>query len=220
MTAEDNVEETVMLTRRDRRRAGARAVPEPNEAPPLDRDEEPGADPSSDQEATVVVDRSPTGTSEPADEATVVVDRSPTVVPEPADDATVVVERGSTTGPDAADDATVVVARPARRARRDDDAVRDDAAAEEPVPSDAEVTAFAAPAERAPAIYKPRPAPREPSAPPVVVGGESPTRADDPSRPSVAKQARRWGMLTLVAFGVACVASVAGLVGVGLLALG
>nr|WP_201468698.1 hypothetical protein [Microbacterium hydrocarbonoxydans] len=211
MTADENVEETVMLTRRDRRRAVARGVSEPSAAP---EDAAPEDAAPEDSDAPEGAD-APSADPSPVDEATVVVDRSANVASEPVDEA------------------TVVVARPARRSRRDDDAdaSSDDRAVAEqslPQPSDAEAVtdadagamAFAAPAEPAPAIYKPRPAPLEPSAPPIVVGAEAPTRTDDPERPSVAKQARRWGVLTLVAFGVACVASVAGLIGVGFLALG
>lgn len=210
MTAdEDNVEETVMLTRRDRRRAGAKASAESTAAPGAE-DARPSDDARPlDDEATIVVARSSLGA----------VDAADTVGPADDDSASV-------------DEATVVVSRPqrrARRARRADESVAGESAADESAagdsegahrPADAAAEPFAAPAGPTPSIYKPRPAPQGASAPPVVVGAMAPTRTDDPERPSVAKQARRWSVLTLAALAAACVISVAGLVGVGFLALG
>lgn len=77
---------------------------------------------------------------------------------------------------------------------------------------------FEAPTDApAPAIYRPRAAPRGPSAPPVVVGAAAPTRAADPDLPSVAKQGLRWSKLALIACSAACIVSFAGLVALGFL---
>lgn len=175
MTGEE-AEETVILTRRDRRRGGA------------------GPDAAEEQ------------------------------TPSDVDEATIVVERANTVpDPDAPDEATVVASRPApRRLRRKrvDRAVPDPSEAAE-VAASRRVDSFAAPTEGpAPAIYKPRPAPLAPVAPPVVVGAAAPTRVEDPGLPSVAKQGRRWSMVTLVAAAGACVVSVAGLVALGFVVFG
>lgn len=187
--SETDVEETVMLTRRDRRRAGAASQPSE-------------ADPQSAESSAEDLPET--------DDATIVVDRS-----RPRDGGT-------------ADEETVVVARPARRIRRRDEAASTPPASSpaesdpdaQPAPdADADASPFAAPAEPAPAIYKPRPAPLVPGAPPVVVGAAAPSRVDDPDKPSVARQSRRWSMLSLGAFAAACVVSVAGLAGVVVLVL-
>lgn len=199
--SETDVEETVMLTRRDRRRAGAAS--QPSEADPQSAESSAEDLPETD-DATIVVDR-----SRPRDAGT-------------------------------ADEETVVVARPARRIRRRDEAASTPPASSpaesdpdarpapdaQPAPdadpspdADADASPFAAPAEPAPAIYKPRPAPLVPGAPPVVVGAAAPSRVDDPDKPSVARQSRRWSMLSLGAFAAACVVSVAGLAGVVVLVL-
>lgn len=206
MTEDQNDgEETVILTRRDRRRGGA-----PADAPAAQPAPTDVADADVLDEATVVVDRSGGAVGEPADlldEATVVVDRSAGRVAEPAD------------SPDdeLLEEATVVVARPPRGLRRKrrkgagalDDAPVDSAPASGPV-------SFEAPTDApAPEIYRPRPAPLGPSAPPIVVGAAAPTRAVDPELPSVAKQGLRWSMATLLAFATACAVSVAGLVALG-----
>jgi hypothetical protein len=222
MTGEESVEETVMLTRRDRRRAAA------NAASATDGADAQSTGLASDDEATFVVDRSPAPPAttdvpaappepsddeaqhagEQVDEATVVVDRSPRPVSEPLEEATVVVAR--TPG------------RSRRRAEAADPPAPEPSDPEPswPEPRDVVAEAFAAPAVPEPAIYKPRPAPLGPSAPPVVIGGVPPTRVQDAERPSVAKHSRRWSTLTLAAFAVACAVSAAGLVGVGFLVFG
>lgn len=230
MTDEASVEETVMLTRRDRRRAAA------NAASATEGTDAQGAGLASDDEATVVVDRSP---------ASPAMTDVPAAPPEPSDgeeqhageqvdeatvdEATVVVDRSPKPASDPLEEATVVVARtPGRSRRRAEDTEAADPsvpASSDPDPSgpeprDVAAEAFAAPAVPAPAIYKPRPAPLGPSAPPVVIGGVPPTRVQDAERPSVAKHSRRWSTLTLAAFAVACAVSAAGLVGVGFLVFG
>lgn len=215
---EVEVEETVMLTRRDRRRSAAivqSPLPPNAEALSDTRDAaadagdadaaadsvdadaaENGADPDDDADADVV------------DEATVVVDRRSAAAEEPGTD-----REG-----DPLDESTVLVSRTPRRVRRkrseqsedqgDSSADRTDAAA--PV-------SFAAPTGApAPEIYRPRPAPLGPSAPPVVIGATAPTRTVDAGLLSVAKQGLRWSRATLLAVGAACVVSVAGLVALGL----
>ena len=245
---ESEVDETVMLTRRDRRRGGvvvgSPAAPSESEAAvadgAADTHDSTAADdseaPGDVDEATVVVDRHPIAVDEPAgapgepvdplDEATVVVDRSPSRsdsrsdVPDGARDA----EREQ----ELPDEATVLVSRTPRRVRRkrserpeEGDAVVDPAPVTDPItdpvtdPSAAAVS-FEAPTDAPePAIYRPRPAPLGPSAPPVVIGAVAPTRAVDPELPSVTKQGLRWSVTTLLAFAAACVVSVAGLVALG-----
>lgn len=228
---EPEVEETVMLTRRDRRRGGAVVDPPPA---PAEAQTAAVADGAADADDSAVVDDS--AVPGDVDEATVVVDRRLVPLEEPADaldEATVVVDRSSS-GSDAPagaldgeqeqerlDEATVLVSRTPRRVRRkrserpDDqgDASRDPAPAIEP---GAAPRSFEAPTDApAPEIYRPRPAPLGPSAPPVVIGAAAPTRAVDPDLPSVAKQGLRWSMATLLAFAAACVVSVAGLVALG-----
>ncbi|WP_341956390.1 hypothetical protein [Microbacterium sp. LWH13-1.2] len=247
---ENDGEETVILTRRDRRRGGAVAEEPPTQPEPTDGadvvdvvDEDAGAADSTDgtdadalDDATVVVDRSAGPVQEPADsldDATVVVDRSAGRVEEPAgspdadvlDEATVVVDRsagaaeepGDTSDEQLVEEATVVVSRPPRRLRRKraKGADEQDDASVDPAPTAAPMS-FEAPTDGpAPEIYRPRPAPLGPSAPPVVVGAAAPTRAVDPDLPSVAKQGLRWSMATLLAFAAACAVSVAGLVTLG-----
>jgi len=218
---ENDGEETVILTRRDRRRGGTVADAPPEQPARTDVadavDEDAGSADSTDRadadvldEATVVVHRSAGVVQEPADtpddeladEATVVVDRSAGVVQEPADPL---------------DEATVAVSRPPRRLRRKRRRGTDeqDDAPAEAAPTAAPIS-FEAPTDvRPPEIYRPRPAPLGPSAPPVVVGASAPTRAVDPQLPSVAKQGLRWSMTTLLAFAAACAVSVAGLVALG-----
>lgn len=215
MTDRDDVEETVMLTRRDRRRAGVQASADATassdepDGPSADDEQTSDDDPSSHDEQTSHDE------ADAADEATVVVDRSQ------AGAAGVAGPTGAAEETDAADEATVVVARAPRRSRRGGEpASVEPAAVEQASAEPAAVEPFSAPAGPTPSIYKPRPAPQGASAPPVVVGAVAPTRTDDPERPSVAKQARRWSVFTLAAFSAACVVSVAGLVGVGFLALG
>lgn len=198
--SDDEVEETVILTRRDRRRAGAAADPVP-----------PAADDTSSavDEATIVVDRAKTA---PAPDRT----------DDAIDDATVVVDRSAPPADDAPDDATVAVARPARRLRRKKGAAAEgDGTAPQAAGPRFRVDSFAAPdGAPAPAIYKPRPAPRTPVAPPVVVGAAAPTRVVEPGLPSVAKQAQRWSVFTLAATVGASVVSVAGLVALGFVVFG
>ena len=205
--------------------------------------EEPAGAPDDElvEEATVVVNRSAGVVTEPAgssdddvlDEATVVVDRSAGRVEEPAgssgddvlEEGTVVVDRSAGVVAESADnpdeelveEATVVVSRPPRRLRRKrtKGAGEQDGAPADPAPTAAPIS-FEAPTDvRPPEIYRPRPAPLGPSAPPIVVGAAAPTRAVDPQLPSVAKQGLRWSMTTLLAFAAACAVSVAGLVTLG-----
>lgn len=133
------------------------------------------------------------------------------------DDATVVVDRSAPPAAEVVDDATVAVARPARRLRRKKGAVADgDGTAPRAAGPRLRVDSFAAPdGAPAPAIYKPRPAPRTPVAPPVIVGAAAPTRVVEPGLPSVAKQAQRWSVVTLAATLGAGVVSVVGLVALG-----
>lgn len=230
---ESEVEETVMLTRRDRRRNGAVAAspPAPAEAETAVADgaaDAAGAGAGADavafaglgdvDEATVVVDRRPEAaqeSSEDLDEATVVVDRKTS-----RSDASAGALEGEQEQ-QILDESTVLVSRTPRRVRRkrserpDErrDASGDPAPVSEP---GAAPLSFEAPSDApAPEIYRPRPAPLGPSAPPVVIGATAPTRAVDPELPSVAKQGLRWSMATLLAFAAACVVSAAGLVALG-----
>ena len=83
---------------------------------------------------------------------------------------------------------------------------------------DLDVTIPAAPARRAetpeplPAIYKPRPAPLQPSRPPAVEGAAAPTRVIDEEAASVSRAARRTSVWVLAAVAGACAVSVCGLV--------
>lgn len=253
-------EETVVLSRRDRRRAGAvsgaalsegteeqapadpdeativvdRAKPTTNSTPQAASDAEPA---SSDDPAEP--DTSSGGPAEPhvsSDEPNDVASDAPDGAgaaehvdargdepdADPLDEATVVVDRAAPPKADAPDEATVVVSRPARRLRRKrvDSADGVDSAHEKTAVT-RRVESFAAPTEGpAPAIYKPRPAPLVPVAPPVVVGAAAPTRVEDPGLPSVAKQGQRWSLLTLAAAAGACVVSVVGLVALGFVVFG
>ncbi|WP_314649290.1 hypothetical protein [uncultured Microbacterium sp.] len=274
---EVEVDETVVVSRRARRRAA-----DSESAAPASADDEFA------HEATVVVDRSRSSDAAAADvpaddefahEATVVVNRSRSTTDSapdaPADDefaheATVVVNRSRSTtdsapdesasaspaDPDAdgavdertiaidrsqpaestpaeqsaeasPDEATVAVPRRGPRLLRrrspapaDTDGTVDDTFPADTVPRS--TTSFERPAGLTnPAIYKPRPAPLVPSAPPVQVQGASaPTRTLDPARPSVAKGAVRESRLTLAAFVAACVVSVVGLTGLVFLIIG
>ncbi|MPT14782.1 MAG: hypothetical protein E2601_07750 [Microbacterium sp.] len=221
--SDDEAEETVILTRRDRRRAEA-ADPVP-----------PAADDTSSavDEATIVVDRAKTApapdriddAAEDAPEGAVAdepVDAgSEDAVGEAIDDATVVVDRSGPPAADAPEDATVAVARAARRLRRKKGASADDGTAPQAAEPRFRVDSFAAPdGAPAPAIYKPRPAPRTPAAPPVVVGAAAPTRVVEPGLPSVAKQAQRWSVVTLAATVGAGVVSIVGLVALGFVVFG
>ena len=221
----DEAEETVILTRRDRRRAGAAADP----VPPASDDTSSAVD-----EATIVVDRAKTApapdrtddAAENAPEGAVAdepVDAgSEDAVGEAIDDATVVVDRSGPPAADAPEDATVAVARAARRLRRKKGASAEgDGIAPPAAGPRFRVDSFAAPdGAPAPAIYKPRPAPRTPAAPPVVVGAAAPTRVAEPGLPSVAKQAQRWSIITLAATVGASVVSVVGLVALGFVVFG
>lgn len=62
-----------------------------------------------------------------------------------------------------------------------------------------------------PSIYKPRPAPLIPASPPAIAGAAAPTRIEDPDRPSVARQSRRWSFYAVAAAAAACVVSLIGL---------
>ncbi|PRB17298.1 hypothetical protein [Microbacterium sp. MYb62] len=269
---DDETEETIILTRRDRRRAVSSGTDAAEAQPLVDADADADADAD---EATIVVKRAkavqdvepalpadetaasdeaesgndlddpgnPDEQDEPASlpeerdapgepEAFDVLGASDTgeapeevaslEAAESLDEATVVVDRAAAPKADAPDEATVVVSRPARRLRRK----RADAAgAEESGPEDTgnvrRVESFAAPTDGpTPAIYKPRPAPLAPVAPPVVMGAAAPTRVEDPGLPSVAKQGQRWSLITLVAAAGACVVSAAGLVALGFVVFG
>lgn len=182
----DDREETVIIRRRDRRRA--RAAADGGLVAPVGVDE-----------ATVVIDRSAGGSaeSEAADEATILVDRAARLPEE-----TLVEE------------ITVAASRPkGRLLRRKNPPATEGGLAVTPAPEARPGPgSFAAPMSApTPAIYKPRPAPLAPSAPPVVVGAAAPTRAAAPQLPSVVKRARRRSMATLLVFAGACVVSVAGL---------
>ncbi|OAN43215.1 hypothetical protein [Microbacterium sp. H83] len=224
---ETNVEETVMLTRRERRRSAARADAAVEPDAPIEPDAPVEEDAPVD-EATIVVDRSPaarvaaearaagdTSVEEeaPVDEATVVVDRSAGARPHsdvegdaPIDDATVVVDRAAATRADTSDSTADAVSG---------------AASGDSAPADASTESlFRAPLTPTPAIYRPRPAPLAPSAPPTIVGAAAPTRVTDVEQTSVSRQARRWSVYTLLAVVGACAVSVAGLVGLGFLVLG
>ena len=212
---ETEVEETVMLTRRDRRRG--RPVAEPGEvAEPAER-VEPAESAEVAEPAEPVEPAEPAEFAEPAepaddvDEATVVVDRRPAEAEEP----------GADREDDPVDESTMLVSRTPRRVRRkrsEQPADSDDSAdrAEADVPA-----SFEAPTDApAPEIYRPRPAPLGPSAPPVVIGAAAPTRTVDPDLPSVAKQGLRWSRAALITFAAACVVSAAGLVGLGFFVFG
>ncbi|MFJ6533812.1 hypothetical protein [Microbacterium sp. NPDC091662] len=230
--SDDETEETIILTRRDRRRAGT--ISDAAEA----------ESPEDADEATIVVNRAKTAPEDVSDAAPAPAaspdssdssDSSGAPEPsedveapeeegeaDPLDEATVVVDRSAVPKTDAADESTVVVSRPARRLRRKRvaDAGSDPSSSHETTAA-RRVDSFAAPTDGpAPAIYKPRPAPLVPVAPPVVVGAAAPTRVEDPELPSVAKQGQRWSLLTLVAAAGACVVSVAGLVALGFVVFG
>lgn len=232
MTDESIDEETVIVTRRDRRRAVEHAesvqadgasqpassqtdagahVEEDNEATVLVGRSRPAA--SDIDEATIVVDRTRDTSSDDDHEATVVVDRARPASFEP-DESTVVVDRsgGAAVAPSGLEETIV---RPRRGLRRRRTTVFDD-------PSDLDATiprgpvSFERPTEpEPPAIYKPRPAPLVPKAPPAVGGGPAPTRIEDPGLPSVARQGVRRSRTALLAFVGACAVSVAGLVTLG-----
>lgn len=249
---ESEVEETVMLTRRDRRRnasvAASPTAPSESEAVDASAVEPVSSDDSADAGDSAAAEDSP-GLDD-LDEATVVVDRRPERVEEESaddlDEATVVVDRSSSESDVPADvlaeqqeqeqqreqqreqeqeqlveEPTVLVSRTPRRVRRtrSERSDRQGEASADPTPG-AETSAapisFEAPTDApAPEIYRPRPAPLGPSAPPVVIGAAAPTRAVDQELPSVAKQGLRWSMAALVSFAAACVVSVAGLVALG-----
>lgn len=226
MTDESIDEETVIVTRRDRRRAVEQAESVQADAVQGDAESQPASSQTDadahveddeahqeDNEATIVVDRTHGATSDDDHEATVVVDRARPASFEP-DESTVVVDRsgGAAVAPSGLEETIV---RPRRGLRRRRTTVFDD-------PSDLDATiprgpvSFERPTEpEPPAIYKPRPAPLVPKAPPAVGGGPAPTRSEDPTLPSVARQGRRRSRTALLAFVGACAVSVAGLVTLG-----
>lgn len=240
MTDEGIDEETVIVTRRDRRRAEARADAgardaettvdsEDDEATVVIGRSRPAASdvdeativvgrsrpvsPGDDQEATVVVDRSRPASSVEDHESTVVVDRSRPASFE-LEESTVVVDRsGGTALAPSGHEETIV--RPRRGLRRRRNTVLDASSPlDDTIPRSA--VSFERPTEpEPPAIYKPRPAPLVPKAPPVVGGGSAPTRIDDPALPSVVRQGVRRSRTALLAFVGACAVSVAGLVTLG-----
>jgi len=69
------------------------------------------------------------------------------------------------------------------------------------------------------ATYEPRVL-ADPPPPPAVYPGVEATRTTASGLPSVARRARRTGMLALAAFGAACVVSVAGLIALGFAVFG
>ncbi|MFK0402275.1 hypothetical protein ACIQTT_08105 [Microbacterium sp. NPDC090225] len=230
-------EETVIVTRRDRRRAvqaeSVQADAETQSASSqMDaevhvEDDEAHMD---DNEATVVVGRSRPAASD-IDEATIVVDRTrgtssdddhePTVVVDRArpasfelDESTVIVDRsgGTAVAPSGLEETIV---RPRRGLRRRRNTVFDPPSSlEDTIPRSA--VSFERPTEpEPPAIYKPRPAPLVPKAPPAVGGGPASTRVENPALPSVARQGVRRSRATLLTFAGACAVSLAGLVTLG-----
>ena len=248
MNADDReADETVVVSRRARRRAAEQAGDA--EPPPVaeddafaheatvvvDRSRSGDASVAEDDafahEATVVVDRArPADASVAEDdpfahEATVVVDRARSADAPVAEDDRPADDSGEEDAHP--EDATVAVPRRRPRLLRRRDArpaepelaTFDDSFPADTVPRS--TVTFARPEGPAvPSIYKPRPAPLVPSAPPVLVAGApAPTRIVEASRPSVAKAAVRESRLALLAVAGACVVSVAGLVGVVLLVL-
>lgn len=198
----------------------------------------PTADATADDEfaheATVVVDRSQPAAEPASDESGNDGPADPDA-DGAVEDRTVAIDRSRPSGTGSVgqsaeaspDEATVAVPRRGRRLLRrrspapaDSDGTFDDEFPADTVPRS--TTSFERPAGLSnPAIYKPRPAPLVPSAPPVQVQGASaPTRTLDPARPSVAKGAVRESRLTLAAFVGACVVSVAGLTGLVFLIIG
>lgn len=172
------------LTRRARRGHDVDARPDAPDA---------GASALSDDDAderTVVILR------DDADERTVVVDRRPGL------GAQALRAGSEASDPDpAAADTIVVRSRPA--STEDDPSTADTIAA----------PPRRRPGDAAPAIYKPRPAPVAPSRPPAVVGATAPTRDTDAVLASVVRRDRRSSAIAVTAVGVACVVSMAGLVG-------
>ncbi|WP_091229738.1 hypothetical protein [Microbacterium sp. 3J1] len=216
-----NVEETVMLTRRERRRSTVKADAvgdAPAEAGVAPAEAPAPADVRADAPADVRLD-APDAEADALDDATVVVARSRPVRSAPADGEPVDAVAESPEE-DVVDDATVVLARSVPRPRGDDAAAEERTEDEEEPAEPPEDSLFRAPLAPTPAIYRPRPAPLAPTAPPVVIGAAAPTRVVDVDRTSVTKQARRWSVYTLLAFAGACAVSVAGLVGLGFVVLG
>ena len=156
-------------------------------------------DRSEPDESTVVVDRSEPGES---DESTVVVDRSA------PDDKTVVVEGRKADGqkPGAAKKASGPVMRtlPRRGAKREVTLA--------PGVAGTNKKSRAASGPGAVAAYEARSIPAPPPPAPIVELGPESSRAHAPSMPSVARQSRRRGRIALVAFAVAIIVSVTGLV--------
>ena len=223
---ESEVEETVMLTRRDRRRnasvAASPTAPSESEAVDASAVEPVSSDDSADAGDSAAAEDSP-GLDD-LDEATVVVDRSSSGSDVPADvlAGEQVQERQQEQEQEQlVEEPTVLVSRTPRRVRRKRSERSDEQreASADPAPgveTSAAPISFEAPTDApAPEIYRPRPAPLGPSAPPVVIGAAAPTRAVDQELPSVAKQGLRWSMAALVSFAAACVVSVAGLVALG-----
>ena len=246
---ENDVDETVILTRRDRRRAGqqdAAATASAEASEEIDEatrvvDRTPHSTDEWAEEVTVVVNRAGRVAEEEIDESTVVVDRSPRAAQEPedetVDESTVMIDRSGTVAHEQIDESTVVidrsrsaetpeektlvVSRPGRgllRRRLSESDPIDDSVQEDTVPRGS--VSFERPAVAPPSIYKPRPAPLTPSAPPVVHGAAAPTRVENPELLSVTKQGARWSRYTLLAFGGACVVSLVGLVSLGFLVFG
>ena len=176
------------------------------------------ASPVDDQEATIVVDRSRPASSVEDHESTVVVDRGRPAAFE-VDEATIVVDRsgGTAVAPSGLEETIV---RPRRGLRRRRSTVFD-----EPSPLEATIprgpVSFERPTEpEPPAIYKPRPAPLAPQAPPAIASGPAPTRVENPALPSVTRQGIRRSRAALLAFAGACAVSVAGLVTLGFVVFG
>ena len=151
-------------------------------------------------EGTVVVDRS----AEP-DESTIVVDR------EPANDSTVVVDRIDPQGP------TIVVDKPAAKRssvlrtlqRRGSQRQITLAPGE-----NANKVGTIAAGPGAVAEYTAREIPAPPVAHAVIELGAEASRAEAPSMPSVAKQSRRRGLISLAAASASILVSVVGLIAV------
>lgn len=158
------------------------------------------ADKPEEDEETIVVDRE-------AEAETMVVDRP---------DRTVVVERGP------APDGTVAVTRerakspaapsvPGGRRRR--------GMSMPPVEPGYGRGAVDAVGPGAVTSYEPREIPEPPAAPPEFRGVEA-TRAAAPSMPSVARRARRMGIIALAVFAASCVVSIAGLIALAVAVFG
>ena len=177
--------------------------------PGIDAD---GADDDSLSEATVVVDRG-------ASDRTVVVDRDDNertvVVDRGEGERTVVVERASKSKP-LDGDATVVVGKRAKPTTTSSRAPRGRQRINLPPvePGFAEKAVIAA-GPGAVENYAPRALPAQPELTPRLEQNALITRPPADAVPSVRKSSRRFGLIAVVGFVLACVISVVGLVAIG-----